>query len=106
MSSRFGTFAAALALLFAPVAYAADGAAVYKEQCAKCHGETGHADTTVAKTLKVAPLAGDAKVAGMTEAEVVERIKTNEKHPQKIRGLSDEDLAAAAGVAKQLASGH
>ena len=103
MSPRFVTFAAALALLSAPVAYAADGAAVYKDQCAKCHGETGHADTTVAKTLKVAPLAGDAKVAAMTEAEVVERIKTNEKHPQKIRGLSDEDLTAAAGVAKQLA---
>ncbi|MBY0278520.1 c-type cytochrome [Candidatus Binatia bacterium] len=106
MSMRYATLAAALVLAAAPVARAADGAAVYKEQCAKCHGETGHADTTVAKTLKVAPLAGDAKVAGMTEAQVVERIKSNEKHPQKIRGLSDDDLAAAAGFAKQLAAGH
>ena len=106
MSLRSITLAAALVLASAPVARAADGAAVYKEQCSKCHGETGHADTTVAKTLKVQALAGDAKVAGMTEAQVVERIKTNEKHPQKIRGLSDDDLTAAAGYAKQLASGH
>lgn len=106
MSMRSMMLAAALVLASAPVARAADGAAVFKEQCSKCHGETGHADTTVAKTLKVAALAGDAKVAAMTEAEVVERIKSNDKHPQKIRGLSDEDLTAAAGYAKQLAAAH
>lgn len=106
MRIRSAVLAAALLLAAAPVVHAADGAAVYKEQCSKCHGETGHADTTVAKTLKVAPLAGDAKVAGMTEAQVVERIKSNDKHPQKVRGLSDDDLTVAAGYAKQLASGH
>jgi mono/diheme cytochrome c family protein len=95
--------AAAIVLVSGPVARAADGAAVYKEQCAKCHGETGAADTAVAKTLKVASLVGDEKVEKMTEAEVVERIKTNEKHPEKIRGLDPADLDAAAAYAKQLA---
>lgn len=103
MLAKIVTFTAAVVLFSAPVARAADGAAVFKEQCAKCHGETGAADTTVAKTLKVAPLAGDAKVQKMTEAEVVERIKGNDKHPQKIRALGEADLTAAAAFAKQLA---
>ena len=60
----------------------------------------------MAKTIKVPPLKGDEKVQKMTDAEIVERIKTNEKHPQKIRSLGDEDLTAAAAFAKQLASAH
>ena len=106
MSKRTVTLSVTLILAVAPVAHAADGAAVYKDQCSKCHGDTGHADTTVAKTLKVPPLAGDAKVAAMTDAQIVAGIKSNDKHPQKIRGMSDDDLTAAAGVVKQFASSH
>ena len=48
-------------LLFADAtALAADGAAIYKAQCAKCHGDTGHSDTTIAKAMNVPALAGDA----------------------------------------------
>jgi mono/diheme cytochrome c family protein len=95
---------AALAAGAMPV-LAADGAAVFKAQCAKCHGETGQADTAAAKTLKVPPLAGDAKVAGMSDADVVAAVKANAKHAPVLKTLSEADLGAAAIHAKQLASG-
>ena len=52
--------AAFLVVAGTTAARAADGAAVYKTNCAKCHGDTGHADTAVGKVMKVPALAGDA----------------------------------------------
>jgi mono/diheme cytochrome c family protein len=86
-------------------AVAEDGAAVFKAQCAKCHGETGESDTPAGKTLKVPNLKGDAKVAGMSLDDIVKSVKGNEKHKSFITKLSDEQIKAAAGVAKQLAGG-
>ena len=49
-----------------------DGAAVFKAQCAKCHGETRATPTRrPRKTLKVPKLKGDAKVAGMSNDAIV-----------------------------------
>ena len=95
------TLAASLALPL--YATAEDGAAVFKAQCAKCHGETGDADTPAAKTLKVPKLKGDAKVAGMSVDEIVAAVKANEKHKSFVGKVTDEQIGAAAGVAKQLA---
>jgi len=76
---------------------------VFKAQCAKCHGETGEADTPAGKTLKVPKLKGDAKIAGMSDDEIVALVKGNAKHKSFISKLSAEQIAAAAGHAKQLA---
>jgi len=95
------TFGAALLMPWQ--ATAEDGAAVYKAQCAKCHGETGEADTPAGKTLKVPKLKGDAKIAGMSDDEIVALVKGNAKHKSFISKLSAEQIAAAAGHAKQLA---
>jgi mono/diheme cytochrome c family protein len=84
---------------------AADGAAVYGANCAKCHGDTGHADTPVGKALKAPALAGDAKVAGTAPDDLVKLIKGNPKHKAFIDKLSAEDLATAAAQVKQLAGG-
>jgi mono/diheme cytochrome c family protein len=94
--------AAALALAGPAAASAADGAAIYKDNCAKCHGATGNADTPAAKALKVPPLQGDANVKKMTAAEVAARIKGNAKHPPPVKSLSDADLEAAAAYVKTL----
>jgi cytochrome c len=91
----------ALALVPSP-ATAADGAAVWMAQCAKCHGETGAADTPPAKALKTPPLPGNAKVAAMSVADVVAAIKASKKHASL--KLADADLEAAAGYAKELAA--
>ncbi len=100
--SLIGT--ASLLLLVGSVAFAADGAAIYKAQCAKCHGDTGKADTGVAKAMKVPALAGDANLQKMSEADVAARIKGNAKHPPAIKGLSDEDMKAVAAYVKQLSA--
>jgi mono/diheme cytochrome c family protein len=103
---RFGRFAmvAAVALVVGNgAAFAADGAAVYKGQCAKCHGDTGKADTSTAKAMKVKPIAGDAKVAGMSDADLIAQIKGNKKHAGL--KLNEADLVAVATYVKQLASG-
>src|SRR5262245_28731916 len=72
----------ALGASFATPMYAAaeDGAAVFKAQCAKCHGESGQSDTPASKALKVPMLKGDSKVAAMSVDDIVKSMKANEKH--------------------------
>lgn len=94
--------ASCLALMTCSAALAADGAAIYKAQCSKCHGDTGHADTGIAKAMKVPPLAGDANLQKMSAADIANRIKTNTKHPPNIKSLSDDDVNAVAAFVKQL----
>ena len=91
----------ALALLPSP-ATAADGKAIWVAQCAKCHAETGDADTPPGKALKTPPLPGNAPVATMSVADLVAGIKASKKHASL--KLADADLEAAAGYAKELAA--
>ena len=84
-------------------ALAADGAAVYAQRCASCHGATGMADTSAAKMMKAPALAGDAKVAAMPSADLVAAIKANPKHASMLKSMSDADLAAVAGYVSGLA---
>ena len=97
--------AVGVALVTPMCATAEDGAAMFKAQCAKCHGDSGEADTPAGKTLKVPKLKGDAKVAGMSVEDLVKAIKDNTKHKSFITKLTDEQITAAAGHAKQLAGG-
>jgi len=94
---------AILLLCTGSMAAAADGAAIYQAQCAKCHGDTGKADTTIGKAMKVPPLAGDPNVQKMTDADVAARIKGNAKHPPTVKSLSDDDINAVAAYVRQLA---
>ncbi len=96
--------AATLALAGLPTLARADGAALYKSKCAMCHGETGKADTPAAKGMKVPVLAGDAKIAAMSDADLAAKIKGNPKHTA-LKSLSDADLAAVSAYAKGLAGG-
>jgi cytochrome c len=100
---RYGLAIASLLLATGSAVWAADGAALYKEKCAKCHGETGKADTSVAKAMKVPSLVGDANIQKMSESDVVAKIKANAKHPAPVKGLSADDLNAVAAHVKQLA---
>lgn len=84
---------------------AEDPAAVFKETCSKCHGETGQADTQAAATLKVPKLAGDTKIAGLAVPDIVKMMKENEKHKSMLKKATDEQLVAGATHAKALAQG-
>jgi mono/diheme cytochrome c family protein len=104
-SMRYAIFVmAALPLSVASISLAADGAAIFKANCATCHGATGHADTPAGKSLKVPPLAGDAKVAAMSDADAIAAIKANAKHAAVLKKLSDADVTAVAGYVKGLAA--
>jgi mono/diheme cytochrome c family protein len=94
--------AAALALGAVPVRAAESGDAAWKQHCAKCHGDTGAADTPVAKALKAPAIAGNAKLAGMGSDEIAKAVKASPKHAGL--KLSDDALQAAAGHAKELAA--
>jgi len=107
MKTHVMSLAAALTLAglaLVPGARAGDGAAVFKANCAKCHGDTGMADTAAGKALKAPQLAGDAKVAGASVDELVTNIKGNKKHESFIKKLSDQDVTDAATFVKELAS--
>ena len=104
---RMVTVAAALLVVsrLGPIASAEEPAAVFKDNCAKCHGETGQADTPAGQMLKVPKLAGNTKVAGMAVADLVKSVKENEKHKAMLKKLSDAQIEAGASAARTLAGG-
>ncbi|HVO26396.1 MAG TPA: c-type cytochrome [Candidatus Margulisiibacteriota bacterium] len=93
------TLTAAL-LLVATTTWAADGAAAYKANCAKCHGDSGQADTAAGKAMKVPPF--DAKVGAMSADDIAAKVKADPKHAAPVKAVGG-DLAAVAGYVKGLA---
>jgi mono/diheme cytochrome c family protein len=99
----------AIALLSTVAASAAhaDGKALYDANCAKCHGQTGLADTTTGKAAKAKAFKGDQKLMGDDVAAVVTksvRDPAKTKHKEVGKKVSDEDLAAIAVYVKALAT--
>jgi mono/diheme cytochrome c family protein len=84
----------ALGVLAAVPAVASDGAALYAENCAKCHGDDGKAQTPVGKAMKVPPL----EAGGRSPDELVGYLRGNGKHKSVAEKLSDEDLRAIANA--------
>jgi mono/diheme cytochrome c family protein len=102
-----GIGAALLLALPASSARAADGEALYKANCAKCHGQTGLADTTTGKAAKAAKLKGDAHLQGADgEAVVTKSVRdpAKKKHVEVSKKVNDADLAAIATYVKALAA--
>ena len=80
----------------------ADGAALFKDKCAMCHGPAGIPNPMMAKALGV-PNVTDATVKAMTIVQIETQIKNGKGNMKPIPGLTDEQLKAVATYFKSLA---
>lgn len=77
---------------------AADAAATWDKECAKCHGKDGSGDTAMGKKLKLKNYTDAAVQAGFTDEEAAAAIKDGIKEDGKTRmkgygeKLSDEEI--------------
>lgn len=87
---------------------AADGKELFNNVCAACHGETGNADTKKGKAAKAKNYHEAELNAKLTaadgEAFVTKNVRTNKKHKNVNKKVTDEELAAIAAYVKVLAA--
>lgn len=90
---------AALALAFTTNAFAADGSAVYGDNCAKCHGDDGKGQTRMGQKLGARDYTDAQVQAAFTDDQafksVKEGMKKDDKTLMKPSELSDDDIKAA-----------
>jgi mono/diheme cytochrome c family protein len=89
--------AAVFVLLALPAtSFAADGTALYKANCASCHGDDGTGDTPAGKAMNVTSIKGKSAEA------IAKAVRENDKHTGPSGKLTDEQLTALATAAAAL----
>lgn len=91
------TIAVALFILLPNLAWAEDGAALYKAKCAMCHGADG-AGKPAAKIPSL--VSDDAKKK--TDEEITKIITTNPKHAAVAKALNEEQVKAVVAAVRDL----
>ena len=99
----------AAALAAAAVAvHAADAAANWKDQCAKCHGPDGAGKTPIGRRLHIKDLTSASVQAGFTDEDVLATILKGHKNASgkqvvaPFSGLSEDDARALVGYVRGL----
>jgi mono/diheme cytochrome c family protein len=83
-----------LVVTLAPVAFAADGAALYKAKCASCHGADGKGLTPVGQKMNLRDL-GSPEVQKQTDKELYDWTAVGKgKMPAYKDKLSEGDINA------------
>ena len=83
------TMAVTLFILIPNLAWAEDGAALYKAKCAACHG----ADATGKPAAKIPSLVSDeAKKA--SDDDLAKSVSEKAKHPTSVKSVSADDAKA------------
>lgn len=98
-----------LGLLGSAVAsFAADGASIWGDNCAKCHGPTGKGDTTIGKKLKISDLSSADVQAQFTDERAFSAVKDGytdkdgRMRMKPVEGLSDDDIKAVVAHLRTL----
>lgn len=92
----------ALALAMAgAMAFAEDGAALYKTKCQSCHGAAGVPNPGMAKMMGIKPVS-DASMKSLTVAQVEAAVKSGKGKMKPVAGLSDPQVKAVSAYFKTL----
>ena len=80
-------------------AFGADGAALWAQNCASCHGKDGSGNTTMGKKLGVKDYSKDQ---GFSDAEAANVIKNGKGKMKAYKQLSDADVKALVAYVRSL----
>ncbi len=93
------TLAAAFALALTTNVFAADGKAVYADNCAKCHGDDGKGATKMGTKLGAKDYSDAAVQAAVSDEQafkaIKEGLKKDDKTLMKPSELADDDIKAS-----------
>jgi mono/diheme cytochrome c family protein len=96
---------AAVMLFTAGAANAQDSAAIFKRQCASCHGPDGSGKTSMGKVFKLRDLKSP-DVQGMTDAQLFDTIaKGKGKMPAFEPNLGKQGIEGLVAYIRSLAKG-
>jgi mono/diheme cytochrome c family protein len=91
-----------LALLVPSAALAANGAAMFNQSCAACHGKDGSGSTPVGKALKVHDLRAP-EVQKKSDAELAKQIRDGKGSMPAFKGkISEDDITALVAHIREL----
>jgi len=94
----------ALALAIAPLAFADDGATLYKAKCSSCHGADGKGQTVMGKKMGLRDL-GSADVQKQSDADLHKITADGKgKMPAYKDKLSDGDVNALVAFMRTFAA--
>ena len=88
--------------------YATEAATLWKNNCAKCHGEDGRGDTKMGRKLYISDLTDASLQAKFTDEEAAKSIKFGLKDAKgkvimkAIDGVSDDDVKALVAYVRSL----